>query len=316
MASAAPDRVSGLTTVRPFAPASMIDLIGRTPLIRLRAFGADTPDVELYAKAEFQNPGGSVKDRAGAAILREAERTGRLRSGVTILDATSGNTGIAYAMIAAAHGYRLKLCMPANVTPERSRTLKAYGAELVLTDPMEGTDGAIREARRLFAADPQRYFYADQYNNDANWRAHYEGTGPEIIEQTKGRITHFVAGLGTSGTIMGTGRYLHERDAKIRIVAVEPSDGLHGLEGLKHMASAIVPEIYDPKGHDEKVSVETDAGYAMCGEVLEACGLLIGHSAGAALWGAREVARSLRSGVVVALLPDAGERYLAGHGKN
>ena len=162
---------------RPFAPASMIDLIGGTPLIRLRAFGADTPGVELYAKAEFQNPGGSVKDRAAASILRDGERTGRLRDGVTILDATSGNTGIAYAMISAAHGYRLKLCMPANVTPERTRTLKAFGAELILTDPMEGTDGAIREARRLFAADPQRYFYADQYNNDANWRAHYETTG-------------------------------------------------------------------------------------------------------------------------------------------
>src|SRR5687767_3419981 len=206
MASAAPERVGGMTvenTTRPFAPASMIDLIGGTALLRLRAFGRETPGVELYAKAEFQNPGGSVKDRAAASILREAERTGRLRDGVTILDATSGNTGIAYAMLSAAYGYRLKLCMPANVTPERSRTLKAYGAELVLTDPMEGTDGAIREARRLFAADPQRYFYADQYNNEANWRAHYETTGPEIIEQTDGRITHFVAGLGTSGTFMG-----------------------------------------------------------------------------------------------------------------
>ena len=203
MASAAPDRVSGMTTARPIAPVSIIDLIGRTPLVRLRAFGADLPGIELYAKAEFQNPGGSVKDRAAASILREARRAGRLREGVTILDATSGNTGIAYAMISAAHGYRLKLCMPANVTPERTRTLKAYGAELVLTDPMEGTDGAIREARRLFAADPQHYYYADQYNNDANWRAHYDTTGPEIIEQTEGRITHFVAGLGTSGTFMG-----------------------------------------------------------------------------------------------------------------
>jgi cysteine synthase B len=174
-----------MTTTRLFAPASMIDLIGATPLVRLRTFGVDTPGVELYAKAEFQNPGGSVKDRAAASILREARRTGRLRDGVTILDATSGNTGIAYAMISAAYGYRLKLCMPANVTPERTRMLKAYGAEIVLTDPMEGTDGAIREARRLFAADPQRYFYADQYNNDANWRAHYETTGPEIIEQTE-----------------------------------------------------------------------------------------------------------------------------------
>jgi len=310
MASAAPDRVSGLTTVRPFAPASMIDLIGRTPLIRLRAFGADTPDVELYAKAEFQNPGGSVKDRAGAAILREAERTGRLRSGVTILDATSGNTGIAYAMIAAAHGYRLKLCMPANVTPERSRTLKAYGAELVLTDPMEGTDGAIREARRLFAADPQRYFYADQYNNDANWRAHYEGTGPEIIEQTKGRITHFVAGLGTSGTFMGVGRRLREYNPDIQLISVQPDSPIHGVEGLKHMETAIKPGIYDDRLADEDVRITTERAYAFTRRLASEEGMLVGVSSGAALAAALDLAARIREGVVVMIFPDSGTRYL------
>ena len=310
MASAAPDRVSGLTTVRPFAPASMIDLIGRTPLIRLRAFGADTPDVELYAKAEFQNPGGSVKDRAGAAILREAERTGRLRSGVTILDATSGNTGIAYAMIAAAHGYRLKLCMPANVTPERTRTLKAYGAELVLTDPMEGTDGAIREARRLFAADPQRYFYADQYNNDANWRAHYEGTGPEIIEQTKGRITHFVAGLGTSGTFMGVGRRLREYNPDIQLISVQPDSPIHGVEGLKHMETAIKPGIYDDRLADEDVRITTERAYAFTRRLASEEGMLVGVSSGAALAAALDLAARIREGVVVMIFPDSGTRYL------
>src|ERR671919_3054458 len=243
MASAAPERVERMTTTRPFAPDSVIDLIGRTPLLRLRAFGHDTPGVELYAKAEFLNPGGSVKDRAAASILRDAQRTGRLRPGVTILDATSGNTGIAYAMIAAAHGDRLTLCMPANVTPERVRTLRAYGAELVLTDPLEGTDGAIREARRLFAANPERYFYANQYNNDANWRAHYETTAPEILEQTDGRVTHFVAGLGTSGTFMGVGRRLREYNQEIRLISVQPDSAMHGVEGLKHMETAIRPGI-------------------------------------------------------------------------
>jgi cysteine synthase B len=281
MASAAPDRVSGMTTTRLFVPASMIDLIGGTPLVRLRTFGVDTPGVELYAKAEFQNPGGSVKDRAAASILREAQRTGRLRDGVTILDATSGNTGIAYAMISAAYGYRLKLCMPANVTPERTRMLKAYGAEIVLTDPMEGTDGAIREARRLFAADPQRYFYADQYNNDANWRAHYETTGPEIIEQTGGRITHFVAGLGTSGTFMGVGRRLREFNPDIQLISVQPDSPMHGVEGLKHMATAIRPGIYDDTLADEDVRVTTERAYAFTRRLASEEGMLVGVSSGA-----------------------------------
>ena len=311
MASAAPDRVSGMTTTRLFVPASMIDLIGGTPLVRLRTFGVDTPGVELYAKAEFQNPGGSVKDRAAASILREAQRTGRLRDGVTILDATSGNTGIAYAMISAAYGYRLKLCMPANVTPERTRMLKAYGAEIVLTDPMEGTDGAIREARRLFAADPQRYFYADQYNNDANWRAHYETTGPEIIEQTEGRITHFVAGLGTSGTFMGVGRRLREFNSDIQLISVQPDSPMNGVEGLKHMETAIRPGIYDDTLADEDVRIATERAYAFTRRLASEEGMLVGVSSGAALAAALDVAERAPRGVIVVVFPDSGTRYLS-----
>ena len=310
MASAAPDRVSGMTTARPIAPVSIIDLIGRTPLVRLRAFGADLPGIELYAKAEFQNPGGSVKDRAAASILREARRAGRLREGVTILDATSGNTGIAYAMISAAHGYRLKLCMPANVTPERTRTLKAFGAELVLTDPMEGTDGAIREARRLFAADPQHYYYADQYNNDANWRAHYDTTGPEIIEQTEGRITHFVAGLGTSGTFMGVGRRLREFNPDVQLVSVQPDSPMHGVEGLKHMETAIRPGIYDDTLADEDVRVATERAYSFTRRLASEEGMLVGVSSGAALVAALDLAERVGEGVIVMVFPDSGTRYL------
>jgi S-sulfo-L-cysteine synthase (O-acetyl-L-serine-dependent) len=310
MASAAPDRVSGMTTARPIAPVSIIDLIGRTPLVRLRAFGADLPGIELYAKAEFQNPGGSVKDRAAASILREARRAGRLREGVTILDATSGNTGIAYAMISAAHGYRLKLCMPANVTPERTRTLKAYGAELVLTDPMEGTDGAIREARRLFAADPQHYYYADQYNNDANWRAHYDTTGPEIIEQTEGRITHFVAGLGTSGTFMGVGRRLREFNPDVQLISVQPDSPMHGVEGLKHMETAIRPGIYDDTLADVAARVTTERAYAFTRRLASEEGMLVGVSSGAALAAALELAERVGEAVIVMVFPDSGTRYL------
>ena len=310
MASAAPERVDTMTTTRPFTPDSVIDLIGRTPLLRLRAFGHDTQGVELYAKAEFQNPGGSVKDRAAASILREAKRAGRLHKGVTILDATSGNTGIAYAMIAAAFGYRLKLCMPANVTPERTRTLKAFGAELVLTDPMEGTDGAIREARRLFAAEPHRYYYADQYNNDANWKAHYEGTGPEIIEQTEGRITHFVAGLGTSGTFMGVGRRLREFSSDIRLLSVQPDSPMHGVEGLKHMQTAIKPGIYDESLADEDLRVTTEQAYVYTRRLAAEEGMLVGVSSGAALAASLELAGRIGEGVIVMVFPDSGTRYL------
>jgi cysteine synthase B len=310
MASAAPERAETMTTTRPFTPDSVIDLIGRTPLLRLRAFGHDTPGVELYAKAEFQNPGGSVKDRAAASILRAAERSGRLHRGVTILDATSGNTGIAYAMISAAFGYRLKLCMPANVTPERTRTLKAFGAELVLTDPMEGTDGAIREARRLFAADPHRYYYADQYNNDANWRAHYDTTGPEILEQTEGRITHFVAGLGTSGTFMGVGRRLREFSPAVRLISVQPDSPMHGVEGLKHMETAIKPGIYDDSLADEDVRIGTEHAYTFTRRLAAEEGMLVGVSSGAALAASLDLAGRIGEGVVVMIFPDSGTRYL------
>ena len=226
--------------------SSVFDMIGRTPLVRLHQFERETPGVELYAKAEWQNPGGSVKDRAAARMILEGEASGKLVRGKTILDATSGNTGIAYAMVGAARGYTVRLCVPENASPERKVILRALGAELVLTSPLEGSDGAIREARRLYAKDPDRYFYPDQYSNDANWRAHYDTTAPEIIEQTSGRITHFVAGLGTSGTFIGTGRRLRNYSPAIKLISFQPDSPFHGLEGLKHMESAIVPAIYDP----------------------------------------------------------------------
>jgi cysteine synthase B len=292
------------------SPVSLLDTIGHTPLLRLRRLGAQSPNVEIYAKAEFQNPGGSVKDRAAAAILREAEASGALRAGAVILDATSGNTGIAYAMIAAARGYRLKLCVPGNVTAERLRTLRAYGAELVITNPMEGTDGAIREARRLYAEEPDRYFYADQYNNDANWRAHYETTGVEILEQTDGRVTHFVAGLGTSGTFVGTGRRLRAFRRDIRLISVQPESPLNGIEGLKHMDTAIRPGIYDETLADEDIRVSTERAHALTRQLASEEGLLVGVSSGAALAAALEVASRIREGVIVTIFPDSGTRYL------
>src|SRR5437764_9935406 len=243
--------------------SSVVDLIGRTPVVRLRRFEREAPGVELYAKAEWQNPGGSVKDRAAARMILEGEASGALTRERTILDATSGNTGIAYATIGAARGYRVTLCVPDNASRERKLILRALGAELVLTDPLEGTDGAIREARRLHAAEPDRYFYPDQYNNDANWRAHFDTTGPEIIEQTSGRLTHFVAGLGTSGTFVGVGRRLRKFNASIKLISFQPDSPFHGLEGLKHMESAIVPSIYDPSLADEDLRIATENAYRM-----------------------------------------------------
>jgi cysteine synthase B len=292
---------------------SIVDLIGNTPLLRLRRF--EQSPVEIYAKAELQNPGGSVKDRPASNIIREARASGALTPNKTILDATSGNTGIAYAMLGAALGYRVKLCVPENVTPERKRILHAYGAELVFTSPLDGSDGAIREARRLFATTPEKYFYADQYSNNANWRAHYETTGPEILEQTGGRITHFVAGLGTSGTFMGVGRrlrkYSEEHQHPIRLVSVQPDSPLHGLEGLKHMASAIVPPIYDPGLADEDVRASTEEAYTMVRRLAAEEGLLVGVSSGAALAAAMRVAATVTEGVVVTIFCDGGEKYLS-----
>ena len=289
---------------------SVLDLIGRTPLLRLDRFLPSATNVEIYAKAEFLNPGGSVKDRAAAAILADGERSGRLHAGVTILDATSGNTGIAYAMIAAARGYKLQLCVPDNVTTERKRTLRAYGAELVLTSPMEGSDGAIREARRLYASHPDRYFYADQYNNDANWRAHYDTTAVEILAQTEGRLTHFVAGLGTSGTFIGVGRRLREHRRDIRLISVQPDSPLHGVEGLKHMETAIRPGIYDPLLADEDVRVSTERSHDLTRRLAKEEGMLVGVSSGAALAACLDLAARIREGVIVTVFPDSGTRYL------
>ena len=294
--------------------ASILEAIGHTPLVRLRLPGLGD-GVELWGKCEWFNPGGSVKDRTALSIVTEGERSGALRRGRTIIDSSSGNTAVGLALVGRAKGYPVELVMPESVGEERQRLCRAYGAKIVFTDALSGSDGAIVRVREMVAAEPDRYFYADQYRNPANPLAHYRTTGPEIWEQTSGRITHFVAGLGTSGTVVGTSRYLRERNPRVRVVAAEPDHAMHGLEGLKHMASALVPEIYEPRAHDVKVPVVTEDAYAVCAEVLRENGLLVGHSAGAALWAAREVARPPRSGVVVALLPDGGERYLGAERK-
>jgi len=290
--------------------SSVIDLIGNTPLIRLSSFEAGLRNVELYAKAEWRNPGGSVKDRAAARMMADGERSGALTRDKILIDATSGNTGIAYAMIGAARGYRVRLCVPENVTPERKRILKAFGAEVVFTDPMEGSDGAIIKAKAMYAASPDLYFYPDQYSNPGNWRAHYDTTGPEILEQTRGRITHFVAGLGTSGTFMGAGRRLREEKAGIRLTSVQPDSPLHGLEGLKHMATAIVPGIYDPALADEDLGVSTEDAFEYTRRLAKE-GLFVGISSGANLAGALDVARRAQDAVVVVIFCDGGEKYLS-----
>jgi S-sulfo-L-cysteine synthase (O-acetyl-L-serine-dependent) len=290
--------------------SSVLDMIGRTPLVRLRQFERETPGVELYAKAEWQNPGGSVKDRAAARMILEGEATGLLTPNRTILDATSGNTGIAYAMVGAARGYKVMLCLPENASPERKLILRALGAELRLTSPLEGTDGAIREARRLYASDTDRYFYPDQYNNDANWKAHYDTTAPELIEQTSGKLTHFVAGLGTSGTFVGTGRRLRKFNPAIKLISFQPDAAFHGLEGLKHMASAIVPGIYDPTLADEDLRIDTERAYRMVRRLAREEGLLAGISSGAAVAAMLDVAKGLDRGIIVTVFPDGAEKYL------
>ncbi len=294
----------------PRTAASIVHLIGNTPMVRLSSFESDLSGVELYAKAEWKNPGGSVKDRAAARMIADGERAGVLTRAKIILDATSGNTGIAYAMIGAAQGYRVRLCVPENVTPERKRILKAFGAEIVFTDPMEGSDGAIIRARAMYAEQPDLYFYPDQYNNPGNWRAHYDTTAPEIIEQTSGRITHFVAGLGTSGTFVGAGRRLREFNPGIRLISVQPDSPLHGLEGLKHMDTAIVPGIYDPTLADEDIRVTTEEAFDLTRR-LARDGLFVGISSGANLAGALRVARATPDAVVVVVFCDGGEKYLS-----
>jgi cysteine synthase B len=289
---------------------SILAAIGNTPLVRLHLPGI--PDrVELWAKCEWFNPGGSVKDRTALSIVSEGERSGALRPGRTIVDSSSGNTAVGLALVGRARGYAVELVMPESVSRARQEVCRAYGAELVFTDAFSGSDGALKRVRERVAATPDRYFYADQYRNPANPLAHYRTTGPEIWDQTGGRVTHFVAGLGTTGTIVGTSRFLRERNPRVRVVAVEPDEPLHGLEGLKHLASALVPEVWDPAAADERLAVSTEDGRRTCAEAVETNGLLLGHSAGAALFGARTIARRLVSGVVVVLLPDGGERYLS-----
>ena len=294
----------------PRTSASVLDLIGNTPLIRLTSFETGLRDVELWAKAEWRNPGGSVKDRPAARMILEGERSGALTRDKILLDATSGNTGIAYAMIGAARGYRVRLCVPENVTPERKRILKAFGAEIVFTDPMEGSDGAILRARAMYAAEPDVYSYPDQYNNPANWLSHHDTTAPEIIEQTDGRLTHFVAGLGTSGTFIGAGRRLREFNPAIRLISVQPDSPLHGLEGLKHMATAIVPGIYDPTLADEDIGVGTEEAFEVTRQLAHS-GLFVGISSGANLAGALRVAHAASHAVIVVVFCDGGEKYLS-----
>ncbi len=291
--------------------SDVLSLIGNTPLVRLAALTREFPGVELYAKAEWANPGGSVKDRAALNIIREAERAGQLNRDRILLDSTSGNTGIAYAMICAARGYRLKLFVPGNASLERKRIFKAYGADVVYTDPLQGSDGAIRRAREQHQENPDLYFYADQYNNPANWAAHYETTGREIFEQTAGRITHFVAGLGTSGTFMGATRRLRELQPGVRCISVQPDSAFHGLEGLKHMPSAIVPGIYDSSLADENLYVGTEETYSMARRIAREEGLLAGISSAAAVVAALKVAERDREGVIVVVFPDSGDRYLS-----
>jgi len=293
----------------------LLDQIGNTPLIRLEKIMEDLPGVELYAKAEFFNPGGSVKDRAALNMILDGERSGRLRPGRIILDATSGNTGLAYAMIGAAKGYKVRLCLPQNASDERKRMLKAYGAETILTDPAEGSDGAILKCRAVYEADPDLYFYPNQYNNAANWKAHFETTGPEIIEQTEGRVTHFVSSMGTSGTFTGVSRRLKRDVPGVRCISAQPSSGFHGLEGLKHMPTAIVPGIYDPTLADDNVWIETEDAYAMVRRMARTEGLLVGISSGANVVAARQVARQLvdrgEEGVIVTVLCDNADKYLS-----
>jgi S-sulfo-L-cysteine synthase (O-acetyl-L-serine-dependent) len=305
-------------TIAPIAPPMAHDVIGNignTPLLRLEKVTRAFPGIEIYGKAEYFNPGGSVKDRAALNMIREGERAGLLTPGKTLIDSTSGNTGIAYAMIGAVRGFKVKLCLPQNASPERKRILKAYGAELILTDPGEGSDGAIRAVRDLYASDPDRYFYPDQYGNDANWQAHFKTTAPEIIEQTAGRVTHFVTLLGTSGTFTGTSRRLKQDIPGVQCISAQPSTGFHGIEGTKHMATAIVPRIYDPTLADRNILIETEDAYKMVRRLAREEGILVGISAGGNVQAALQLAAELhaegRKAVIVTVLCDGADKYLS-----
>src|SRR5271168_5302942 len=295
---------------------SLLERIGNTPLLRFDGLTAHLPGVTLLGKAEWHNPGGSVKDRAAANIVAEGRRSGKFAAGKILLDATSGNTGIAYAMLGAAEGFPVTRCMPTNVSAERKKILSAYGANIIYTDPGDGSDGAIRKARELAAEHPDLYFYADQYSNDSNWLAHYHGTANEIWQQTEGQVTHFVAMLGTSGTFMGTTRRLKELNPSIRCISLQPDSAFHGIEGAKHMATAIVPKIYDPTLADENLEIETEEAYATARRMARECGVLLGISAAAGIAGSLRVAESLRlrkgqQAVIVTILCDSGDKYLS-----
>lgn len=294
---------------------SVVEAVGDTPLLQLRAVTRNAPDIPVYAKLEFENPGGSVKDRAALRMILEAQKNGRLAKGKTLIDSTSGNTGVAYSLFGAALGIPVKLVMPSNVSKARKDIARAFGTEIIYSDPLEGSDGAIRLAKKIVEEDPDRWFYPDQYANPANPLAHYLGTGPEILRDVGDRITHFVAGLGTSGTMMGTARRLKEHHRPIRCVAVEPDSPLHGLEGLKHMASSLVPAIYDPKMHDEVVPVSTEDGWDMADRLAREEGLHVGHSSGANVFCAVKIAEQLqrerKPGCVVAIVADRGDRYFS-----
>ncbi|MGA9792953.1 MAG: cysteine synthase family protein [Terriglobales bacterium] len=292
----------------------MLARIGNTPLLPLHALTRDLPGVQLLGKAEWYNPGGSIKDRAAANIVAEARRSGQLAAGKILLDSTSGNTGIAYAILGAALGFPVTLCVPENVSPERKRILQAYGANIIYTDPAEGSDGALKIARQLAERHPDLYFYADQYSNDANWRAHYETTANEIWQQTEGRITHFVAMLGTTGTFVGATRRLKELNPQIRCISLQPDSAFHGIEGAKHLASAIVPGIYDASLADQNLEITTEDAHVMARRLAREQGLLVGVSAAAALVGSLQVAESLKinqRATIVTILCDSGEKYLS-----
>jgi cysteine synthase B len=295
---------------------SLVERIGNTPLLRLDALTRDLPGVALLGKAEWYNPGGSVKDRAASNIVSEARRNGRLDPGKILLDSTSGNTGIAYAMLGAAEGFPVTLCMPENVSRERKQILQGYGANILYTDPADGSDGAIRMARELARNHPDQYFYADQYSNEANWKAHYHGTANEIWQQTQGRVTHFVSMLGTSGTFVGTTRRLKELNPAVQCISLQPDSSFHGIEGAKHMASAIVPKIYDPRLADQNLEISTEDAYAMARHISRNAGLLVGISSAAAVVGCLKIARELplkkeREVVIVTILCDSGDKYLS-----
>ena len=295
---------------------SLVERIGNTPLLRLDALTADLPGITLLGKAEWYNPGGSVKDRAASNIVSEARRRGQVGQGQILLDSTSGNTGIAYAMLGAAEGFPVTLCMPENVSRERKQILHGYGANILYTDPADGSDGAILKARELVASHPDTYFYADQYSNDANWKAHYHSTASEIWQQTEGRITHFVAMLGTSGTFVGTARRLRELNPAIQCISLQPDSPFHGIEGAKHMASAIIPKIYDSHLADQDMSILTEEAYGMAKRLAREAGVLVGISAAAAVVGCLKIAEGLRlkeaeQAVIVTILCDSGDKYLS-----